>query len=100
MSIKIFFVLVFIFIIISLGYALFYLVKSKGRQQKGKTAKALTVRIGVSLILFVVIFIAYATGGLKPEGIGARIQRLKLQQALNNKSNPSPQKNMQNNFNN
>ena len=80
MSIKIVFIVVFIFIIYSLGSALFHIVKHKDQEQSGKTVKALTFRIGLSLILFIMIFIAYATGLIKPMGIGARMQMLKQSQ--------------------
>ena len=77
MPIKIIFIILFIIILISLGSALFHLVTRKDQDQSKKTAKALTVRIGLSLFLFIMLFIAYATGLVKPEGIGARMQMLK-----------------------
>ena len=77
MPIKIIFVIAFIFIIFSLGSALFHLVKRKDQEHSDKTVKALTFRIGLSLVLFIMMYIAYATGLIKPEGIGARMQMLK-----------------------
>lgn len=77
MSLKLVFIIVFIFIIYSLGSALFHIVKHKDKQQTGKTVKALTFRIGLSLVLFIMLFIAYATGMIKPQGIGARMQVVK-----------------------
>ncbi len=79
---KIFFVIAFILIIVSLGSALFHLVRHKDQEHSVKTAKALTFRISLSLVLFILMYIAYATGMIKPEGIGARIQmqRQNLQQ--------------------
>lgn len=85
MPIKIIFIILFISIIISLGFALFNMVKYKGQEHSEKTAKALTFRIGLSLFLFILIFIAYATGMIKPEGIGARMQMQK-QSSLQNES--------------
>jgi cytochrome c biogenesis factor len=67
-------IIAFILIIISLGSALFHLVKHKGEEQSRSTAKALTVRIALSLILFIFVFIAIATGLYQPSGIGAHIQ--------------------------
>jgi predicted membrane protein len=80
MPIKIIFVVAFIIIIISLGSALFHLVGHKDQEHSKKTVKALTFRIGLSLILFIIMYIAYATGLIKPEGIGARMQMLKQNQ--------------------
>lgn len=71
---KIFVIVAFILIIISLGNALFHLVKSKNDIDSAKTAKALTVRISLSLALFFLIFLAFATGLLQPHGIGAVIK--------------------------
>ncbi|MDP2901963.1 MAG: twin transmembrane helix small protein [Methylovulum sp.] len=68
---------VFILIIISLGLALFNLVKSNDQKQSEKIVKALTFRITLSVILFVFIFIALATGLLRPHGIGAQMQAKK-----------------------
>jgi hypothetical protein len=56
------------------------LVKHKDEDHSKKTVKALTFRIGLSLLLFIMIFIAYFTGIIKPEGIGARIQHFKQNQ--------------------
>ncbi len=81
MLIKIFVIFAFILIILSLGSALFHLVKRKelDEQASRKTAKALTWRISLSLALFILIFLAYATGLIKPQGIGARIQKIRHQ---------------------
>lgn len=73
MIIKIVVIVAFLLIIASLGSALYHLVNHGDQEQSEKTAKALTFRIGLSVLLFILIFIAYATGLLKPEGIGARI---------------------------
>ena len=79
MIIKIVVIIAFLFIIASLGSALYHLVKHSDQEQSEKTAKALTFRIGLSVLLFILIFIAYATGLIKPEGIGARIHHLPTQ---------------------
>lgn len=83
MSVKIIFIFIFIFIVISLGSALFNIVKHKDPEHSAKSFKALRMRIGLSLILFLLMFIAYATGLIKPEGIGARIEMMKLKQQQN-----------------
>lgn len=90
MLIKSFVIIAFILIIISLGSALFHLVKHKDEEQSHKTVKALTFRIGLSVVLFILIFLAYATGLIKPQGIGARMQQLKQQSTQNNNNITQP----------
>ena len=75
MIIKSIVIIAFILIIISLGTALFHLVKHKTQEQSEQTVKALTFRITLSIILFVFIFIAFATGLLKPHGLGTRMHQ-------------------------
>jgi len=48
------------FVVVSLFSGLFFLVKDKG--QTNRTANALTVRIGLSIVVIVVVMIAGATG--------------------------------------
>lgn len=89
MPIKIIFIITFIFIIISLGTALFNLVAHKDQDHSKKTAKALTFRVGLSVVLFIMMLIAYATGLIKPEGIGPRMQMQKqLQAQIKDSSKP------------
>jgi len=56
-----------LFILFSLGSALVYLVRDKG--QSDRVVKALTWRIGLSLLLFVLLFIAFALGWITPHGV-------------------------------
>ena len=58
--IKVTIVLLLIFIIASLFSALFYLGKDRGASDR--TAKALTVRIGLSIFLFIMLMVGYYTG--------------------------------------
>jgi len=51
-------------ILISLGTGFVYLMKDKG--QSDRTVKALTVRIALSITLFVLFLIAAATGLITP----------------------------------
>ncbi len=61
-------VLLFIlFILISLGSALYYLVKDKGQSER--TVKALTVRITLSIVLFVMLMASYYFGWIPQTGI-------------------------------
>jgi len=73
MIIKIVVIIAFILIIISLGSALFHLVNRKTEEPSEKTVKALTFRITLSILLFIFVFIAVATGIFKPHGIGAKM---------------------------
>lgn len=60
-------VILFLFAIIgSLGSGLYYLVKDKGSSDR--TVRALTVRISLSVLLFILLMLAYATGLLQPHG--------------------------------
>lgn len=55
-------------ILFSLGSALYYLV----RERKGddeRVVEALTWRIGLSLVLFILLFIAYFLGWITPHQI-------------------------------
>ena len=81
--IKIILIAVFLMILASLGSALFHLVKHKGDASSEKTVKALTFRIGLSVLLFVVVFLLVATGIVKPHGIGSRIHPQKSVDSVN-----------------
>lgn len=61
-------VLLFILsIFISLGSALYYLVKDKGQSER--TVKALTVRIALSIILFIMLMAGYYFGLIPQAGL-------------------------------
>ena len=64
---KIIVVLFLIIIIGSLFSGLFYLVKDKGTSER--TVRALTLRISLSVLLFILLMIGYATGLLQPHGV-------------------------------
>ncbi len=62
------FALIFIFFILaSLGSALYYLIKDKG--QTDRTVKALTVRIALSLVLFLTLMASYYFGWIPQSGL-------------------------------
>lgn len=82
MLIKTLAIVFFIAILLSLGSALYHLVKHKDQEESQKTAKALTFRIGLSLLLFILLFIAFAAGFLQPQGLGARIQQIQSENAV------------------
>ena len=60
-------ILIFIGILASLGSALVHLVR--GRGASNRTAKALTVRVGMSFGLFALLFLLYWAGLIQPHGI-------------------------------
>ena len=60
-------ILIFIGILASLGSALIHLVR--GRSSSNRAAKALTVRIGMSFALFVLLFLLWWAGLIRPHGI-------------------------------
>ena len=64
---KILIVLILLVIIGSLFSGLFYLVKDKGASER--TVRALTVRISLSVLLFILLMLGYATGVLQPHGV-------------------------------
>jgi putative copper export protein len=66
-TLKLLIVAILFLIVLSLGSGLVFLVSDKG--QKTRTAKALTVRIALSLGLFVLLIVAYATGLITPHGV-------------------------------
>lgn len=60
MLLKLFIIAALLLIIGSLFSALFYLMKDKG--QGKRTVRALTVRISLSLALFLLLMVGYYTG--------------------------------------
>jgi len=64
--VKMIVLILLIFVVISLFSGLFFLVKDKG--QTKRTVNALSVRIGLSILIIVVIMIAAATGVIEFNG--------------------------------
>ncbi|MHB1949361.1 MAG: twin transmembrane helix small protein [Gammaproteobacteria bacterium] len=61
-------IVLFLFVILyCLGSGLFYLVRDKGRSDR--VVRALSWRIGLSLLLFILLFVAFALGLIKPHGV-------------------------------
>ncbi|MEB0056260.1 MULTISPECIES: twin transmembrane helix small protein [unclassified Variovorax] len=63
--------LAFVGILASLGFALFFMLKDgrDGRAKGGGMVRALTVRIGLSVVLFLCILIAWKLGYIQPGGL-------------------------------
>ncbi|MCC7005572.1 MAG: twin transmembrane helix small protein [Ottowia sp.] len=59
--------IVFVVIIASLGWALFYLMTDKGKSNR--TVHALMLRVGLSIGLFLFILLAYRLGWVNSTGI-------------------------------
>jgi cytochrome bd-type quinol oxidase subunit 2 len=57
----------FVAIVISLGTALFHLARGAGDSRK--MARALTVRIALSLGLFILLMVAWWAGIISPHGL-------------------------------
>mgnify|MGYP001812200925 CR=1 FL=1 len=57
----------FIFIIYSLGSALYYMMND-GEGSK-RMVKALTMRVGISIALFIFVLFAFWMGWIKPTGV-------------------------------
>ncbi|HEV2609922.1 MAG TPA: twin transmembrane helix small protein [Noviherbaspirillum sp.] len=64
---KILVAIAFILILGSLASALFYLMRDKGKSNR--TVRALAMRVGLSITLFVLILIAHQMGWIEPTGI-------------------------------
>jgi len=64
---KIVIVLLLIIILASLTSGMFFLVRDKG--QSNRTVKSLTVRIVLSIFLFILLFIGFRVGWIQPHGI-------------------------------
>ncbi len=58
----------FIVIVYNLGAGLFYMMSDKGTTDR--TVKALTWRIGLSVVLILLIIAGIYTGIIKPHGLG------------------------------
>lgn len=66
---KILVAIAFILILASLGSALIYMMKDKGKSNR--TVAALALRVGFSILLFILILVANHFGYIQPTGIPA-----------------------------
>ena len=67
MLVKTLIVLVLLAILFSLFSGMIFLVKDKGQSER--TVRALTIRIALSVLLFILLMVAFATGLIHPHGI-------------------------------
>jgi hypothetical protein len=56
-------------ILVSLGSGLFHLSRGRGEEDSRKMARALTLRITLSLLLFALLMIAWYFGLISPHGV-------------------------------
>lgn len=56
-----------VFIVLSLGSALYYLVRDKGSSDR--TVKALTVRVALSITLFLLLMLGFYFGIIPKQGL-------------------------------
>lgn len=74
---KYFVILAFVAILGSLGAALWFMMRNGGApidnetQRQRRMAKALALRVGFSVLLFVTVLIAYLLGWIHPTGLPA-----------------------------
>ena len=66
--IKLLIIVCLVAIVASLGSGLFHLVNDKGESKK--MVRALTLRIVLSVALFILLFIAWSQGMIEPKGLG------------------------------
>ena len=65
--------LAFLAILASLGSALFFMMRDgrDGRPKSSKMARALALRVGLSIVLFISVLVAWKLGFIQPTGIPA-----------------------------
>ncbi len=68
MHMKILVAVAFLMILGSLGSALFFLMRDKGKSNR--TVHALALRVGLSITLFLLLMAAHYLGWIQPTGIG------------------------------
>jgi hypothetical protein len=68
MLIKVLIVATLAAIVISLGSGLYHLVRDEGKSNR--MVNALTVRITLSVLLFILLFVAWKGGLIQPRGVG------------------------------
>lgn len=67
MIIKYLIVAIFVAIVISLGSGLYYMLKDEGKSKR--MVHSLTVRISLSVALFILLFVAWYLGLIQPHPV-------------------------------
>jgi putative copper export protein len=62
-------VILLVFIIVALVEAMYFLTKDHGDKDRTRVAKALSVRVSLALVLFVLLILGAALGMIQPHGI-------------------------------
>ncbi|KQW91476.1 hypothetical protein ASC94_16965 [Massilia sp. Root418] len=65
---KILVAIAFILILASLGSALYYMMRQKGKNDQ-RMVRSLAMRVGFSIALFIAILVAHKLGYIQPTGI-------------------------------
>ncbi|MYN07251.1 twin transmembrane helix small protein [Pseudoduganella aquatica] len=65
---KILVAIAFILILASLGSALYYMMRQKGKNDQ-RMVRSLAMRVGFSIALFIIILVANKLGYIQPTGI-------------------------------
>ncbi|MES9836060.1 MAG: twin transmembrane helix small protein [Candidatus Thiodiazotropha sp.] len=61
--------LVLAFILFSLFQGMYYMAKDDGRNESTRVVRALTLRVVLSLLLFIILMVGYFFGLLQPHGL-------------------------------
>jgi len=72
MLLKFVIILFLLIILYSLASSFFFLVKDKG--QSDRTVRRLTWRVGLSLLLFLLLWVAYTLGWIEPNSGPVKVQ--------------------------
>lgn len=65
---KIFIITILLFILLSLSGGLFFLIKDK-KKNSGRMLTSLSIRVGLSVTLFFLLFYGFYSGLIHPHGI-------------------------------
>ena len=62
-------IILMVLIVFALGEAMYFLAKDHGDKDRTRVAKALSVRVSLALVLFVLLILGAALGMIQPHGI-------------------------------